>query len=109
MQMRWMSSESIHVSVLTINLKKSFLRPDEPVRTKLTVFRRLMAPSEQIWVFLRPDGQSEQILTFLANAYYNPNILGENFEILSVHLRQVFGNFHLALPPIFRGPQRYRI
>ena len=40
---------------------------------------------------------------------YNLNILGEIFEILSVHLSQVFRNFHLALPLIFRGPTIFDI
>src|SRR5882672_8186458 len=65
-------------------------------------FRGLMAPSEQIWVFLRPDGQSEQILTLGAHACCSPNIFGENFEISSVRKSQIFGNLHQALPPIFR-------
>src|SRR5882672_10656972 len=54
--------------------------------------------------FLRPDGQSEQILTLGAHACCSPNIFGEIFEISSVHKSQMFGNFHQALPPIFRGP-----
>src|SRR6266481_1751828 len=75
-----------------------------PVRTKIGCFRGLMALSEQIWVFLRPDGQSEQILTLEAHACCSLNIFGEIFEILSVHKSQIFGNFHQALLPIFRGP-----
>ena len=67
-----------------------FLRPDWPVWTNLG--------------FLRPDVQSEQILTFWVNACCNPNIFGEIFENLSVYKAQFFGNFHLALPPIVRGP-----
>ena len=63
-----------------------------------------MAQSGKIRGFLRPDGQSEQKLTIWANACCNPNILGEIFEFLSVHISQIFRNFHLALPPIFRGP-----
>jgi hypothetical protein len=53
---------------------------------------------------LRPDGQSEQILTFLVYACCNPNIFGKNFEILSVHKTEIFGNFHLASSPIIGGP-----
>ena len=62
--------------------------------------------SERIWHFLRPDGQSEQILTFLVYACCNPNIFGEIFEILSVHKTEIFGNFHLASSPIIGGPYR---
>jgi hypothetical protein len=62
--------------------------------------------SEQIWQFLRPDGQSEQILTFLVYACCNLNIFGEIFEILSVHKTEIFGNFHLASSPIIGGPVR---
>jgi hypothetical protein len=68
------------------------------------LFRGLMAPSEQILVFWRPDGQSEQILTFGAHACSSPNILGQIFEILSVHKSQIFENFQEALPPIIGGP-----
>jgi hypothetical protein len=53
---------------------------------------------------LRPDGQSEQILTFSVYACCNPNIFGEIFEILSVHKTEIFGNFHLASSPIIGGP-----
>ena len=60
--------------------------------------------SERIWHFLRPDGQFEQILTFLVYACCNPNIFGEIFEILSVHKTEIFGNFHLASSPIIGGP-----
>ena len=75
-----------------------------PVRTKIGCFRGLMAPSAQIWVFWRPDGQSEQILTFGTHDYGSPNILGEIFEISSVHKSQNFENFQKALPPIIRRP-----
>ena len=71
---------------------------------KFGLFWGLMGQSEQICGILRPDGQSEQNLTFWANACCSPNILGEIFEFLSVHLSRIFRNFHLALPPIFRGP-----
>ena len=64
-----------------------------------------MGQSEQNWGILRPDEQSEQKLTFWANACCSPNILGGNFEILSIHISQIFRNFHLASPPIFRGPE----
>ena len=59
---------------------------------------------EQIWHFGGPDGQSEQILVFLMYACSNLNIFGEILEILSIHKTQIFRNFHLALPPIIRGP-----
>ena len=67
------------------------MRPEWPVQTKFGFF----------WW---PDGQSKQILTFGTHACCNPNIFWEIFEISSVHKSQIFENFHLALPPIFRGP-----
>ena len=72
--------------------------------SEISHFRGLVAQSGKIQGFLRPDGQSEQKLTIWANACCNPNILGEIFEFLSVHISQIFRNFHLALPAIFRGP-----
>jgi hypothetical protein len=75
-----------------------------PNPNKIGVFLCLIGQSEQIWAFLRPDAQSEQILTCWVNACCNPNIFGEIFENLSVHKAQIFGKFHLALPPIVRGP-----
>ena len=74
-----------------------------PVRTKIGYSRASKKPK-----FVRTGqahGQSEQILTLGAHACCNPNIFGEIFEILSVHKSQIFGNFHQALPPIFRGPR----
>jgi len=52
----------------------------------------------------RPDGQSEQILTFGTHAYCSLNILGEFFEILSIHESQIFKNIYQALLAIFKGP-----
>ena len=60
--------------------------------------------SAQFWQFLRPDRQSELILTFLVYACCNLNIFGEIFEILPVNKTEIFRNFHLASSPIFRGP-----
>jgi len=71
---------------------------------KIAVFWGLISQSEQISIFWRPDGPSEQNLTVSVQACCDPNILGEIFEILSVHNTQIFENFHLALPPIIRGP-----
>ena len=70
----------------------------------LTQKWQFWSQSEQIWHFGGPDGQSEQILVFSTHAWSNPNIFGEIFEILSVHKTGIFGNFHLASPPIIGGP-----
>ena len=72
-----------------------------PSESEITIF---WGQSEQIWIFLRPDGPSEQSLAFSVHACCDPNIFGEIFEILSVHNAQIFGNFHLASPPIIGGP-----
>jgi len=79
-----------------------------PVQMKIGCFQGLMTLSKQIWVFLRPDGQSEQILTLGAHACCSLSIFGEIFEISCIHKSQIFGNFHQALPPIFRGPTLVR-
>ena len=71
---------------------------------KFGLFSGLIGQSKQIWLFLRPDELSEQKLTFQANACCSPNIWGEIFEFLSIHMGQIFRNFHLALSPIFGGP-----
>jgi hypothetical protein len=65
--------------------------------------------SEHIWHFLRSDGQSKQISTFLVYACCNLNIFGKIFEILSIHKTEIFGNFHLASSPIIRGPLVFQI
>jgi hypothetical protein len=64
----------------------------------------MIGQSKQIWHFGGPDGPSKKILVFSTHACSILNIFGEIFEILSVHKTQIFGNFHLALPPIIRGP-----
>ena len=90
---------ALQIGHLRANLP--FLRP---IRTKLPFFRGLISQSEQISIFWRPDGPSKQNLTSSVQACCDPNILGEIFEILSIHNTQIFENFHLALPPIIRGP-----
>ena len=54
--------------------------------------------------FWWPDGPSEQILAFSVHVCCDPNIQIEVLENLSIHNTQIFGNFHLALSPIIRGP-----
>ena len=104
MLMGWMGNELWHS--LFVYLCKNGNFGANP--NKFSIFWGLIGQSEQIWHFGGPDGQSKQILVFTMHAWSNLNIFGEIFESLSVHKTGIFGNFHLASPPIIGGPTKAR-